>query len=146
MDFFDRCSFLKLNPVLLARHLQYRVEVFLQVIVLNRPLGKVKYHAILVDFQVRGSPHIHSFSWILNASVLSKDNINEYISFVDNIVITALPGIDNETELFELVTTYQVYSNSKSCRKHKNQACRYNFAKYFTDRTIVAGPLPSDIR
>ena len=33
MDFFDRCSFLNLNAVLLARHFQYRKEVFFQVIV-----------------------------------------------------------------------------------------------------------------
>ena len=61
MDFFDQCSFLNLNPVLLARHFQYKVEVFFQVIVLNGSLGKVKYHAIRVEFQVRASPHIHSF-------------------------------------------------------------------------------------
>ena len=61
MDFFDRFSFLNLNPVLLARHFQYRVEVFFQVIVLNGQLGKVKYHAIRVEFQVCDSPHIHSF-------------------------------------------------------------------------------------
>ena len=29
MDFFDRCSFLNLNPVLLARHFQYRVGIIL---------------------------------------------------------------------------------------------------------------------
>ena len=127
MDFFDRFSFLNLNPVLLARHFQYRVEVFFQVIVLNGQLGKVKYHAIRVEFQVCDSPHIHSFLQILNPPVLSKDNINEYISFVDNIITTSLPDTDNEPELFELVTTYQVHSHSKSCRKYKNHACRYNF-------------------
>ena len=36
-------------------------------------------------------------------------------------------------------------SHSKSCRKYKNQACRYNFRKNFTDTTIVAVPLPSDM-
>ena len=71
MDFFERCTYLDMNPVLLARHFQYRVEVFFKVIITNGPLGKVKYHAIRVDFQVRGSPHIHSFLWIVNAPILS---------------------------------------------------------------------------
>ena len=79
MSYFERCSFLNLNPVLLARHFQYRVEVFFKEIVLNGPLGKVTYYAIRVEFQVRGSAHIHSFLWVLNAPVLTDDNINEYI-------------------------------------------------------------------
>ena len=96
MDFFDRCSFLNLSPVLLARHFHYRVEVFFQDIVLNGPLGKIKNHATPVEFQVHGSPQIHSFLWILNHTVLSKDNINEYIFIVDNIVSTSLADTDNE--------------------------------------------------
>ena len=71
MDFFERCTYLDMNPVLLARHFQYRVEVFFKVIITNEPLGKVKYHAIRVDFQVPGSPHIHSFLWIVNTPILS---------------------------------------------------------------------------
>ena len=50
MEFFERCTYLNMNPVLLARHFQYRVEVFFKVIVINGPLGKVKYHAIRDEF------------------------------------------------------------------------------------------------
>ena len=42
-------------------------------------LVKVKYHAIRVEFQVRGSPHIHSFIWVIDAPILTKDNIGEYV-------------------------------------------------------------------
>ena len=58
-----------MNPVLLARHLQYRCETFFNVIVVDVSLGKVKYHAIRVEFQVRGSLFIHSLLWILNEAV-----------------------------------------------------------------------------
>ena len=54
--------------------------------------------------------------WILKAPVLRKGNINEYISCVNNTAATSLPDTDNEPELFELVTTYQVHSHSKSCQ------------------------------
>ena len=43
------------------------MEVFFKEIIVNGPLGKVKYYAIRVEFQVRGSPHIHSFLCVLNA-------------------------------------------------------------------------------
>ena len=83
---------LNLNPVLLARHFQHRIENFFQVIFLDGPLGKVKYHAIQIDFQVLGSPHVHSFLWVLDAPILNKDNIDEYILFVDSIVKATLPN------------------------------------------------------
>ena len=43
-----------------------------------------------------------------------------------------------------MVTTYQVFqvhSHSKSCRKYNNNR-RYNFSKFFSNRTILAAPLP----
>ena len=61
MSYEECCNLLNSNPVLLARHFQYRVELFFKEMVVNVPLGKVEYYAIRVEFQVRGSPHIHSF-------------------------------------------------------------------------------------
>ena len=105
MNFFERCTYLNMNPVLLAQHFQYRVEVFFKVIVINEPLGKVKYHAVRIEFQVRGSPHVHSFLWIVNAPILSKDNVVEYTQFIDGIVKAFVPDIHENRELFDLVTT-----------------------------------------
>ena len=34
--------------------------------------GKVTYYAIRIEFQERGSPHVHSFIWILNPPKLSE--------------------------------------------------------------------------
>ena len=142
MDFFTRCTYLNQNPVLLARYFQHRVEMFFKVIVIDGPLGKVKYHAIRIEFQVRGSPHIHSFLWIHDAPILNIDNISTYVNFVDGIVVATLPDIVADPDLFDLVVTYQIHSHSKSCRKYKNDMCRYHFRKFFTEWTIVARPLP----
>ena len=46
LDYFQCCSYLNLNPVVLALHFQDRVEIFFKTIVLDVILGKVKYHAI----------------------------------------------------------------------------------------------------
>ena len=64
---------------LLARHFQHRVEIFFKkiLIIKDGPLRKVKYCAIRVEFQFRGSPHIHSFLWVLNALTLAENTINE---------------------------------------------------------------------
>ena len=141
----ERCNLLNSNPVLVARHFQYRVEVFFKEIVIDGPLGKTKYYVIRVEFQVRGSPHIHSFLWMVNAPSFTKSNKEEYVKYVDNIVHAYLPDEAQQPELYNLVKTYQLHRHSKTCRKYKNQACRFHFGKFFSKRTIVAEPLSSDI-
>ena len=145
---FKSCfiSFIIISLLLVfIRNFQYRVEVFFKEIVVDGPLRKVTYYAIRVEFQVRGSPHIHSFLWVLNAPVLTNYNIDEYITFVDAVIKAYVPDIDENSELHKLVTTYQIHSHSKSCRKYKNQDCQYHFGRFFTDHTIIAVPLPKDL-
>ena len=57
MNYFDKAKIANSNPVFLARHFKYRVEVFFKEIVSDGPLGKIKHYAIRVNFQVRSSPH-----------------------------------------------------------------------------------------
>ena len=74
-----------------------------------------------------------------------NNNIDEYIKFIDSVVKAFVLNPVENSELFHLVTTYQVHSHSKSCRKYKNERCRYHFGKFFTDRTIIALPLLEDL-
>ena len=146
MDYLERCNILNSNPILLARHFQYRVELFFRLIVVNGPLGKVKYYAIRVEFQVRGSPHIHSFLWVLGAPKLTKETKDEYIRYADQVIKANLPDPEHDFDLFNLVRTYQIHSHSRSCRKYKNVECRYNFGKFFTDHTIILESLPEELK
>ena len=146
LSYYDRCKILNNNTVVMAKHFQYRVEVFFKEIILDGPLGKVKCYAIRVEFQFRGSPHIHSFLWVVNAPVLRKDTKDIYIQFINQIVKADIPDEREKPELHKLVKTYQLHCHSsKSCRKYKNVDCRYSFGKYFTDKTIVAEPLPEEM-
>ena len=52
--------------------------MFFKEIVVDGSLQKTKYFGIHVEFQRRGSPHIHSFLWIVNAATLSKDKKEQY--------------------------------------------------------------------
>lgn len=104
-------------------------------------MGEIKYYEY-VEFQVRGSTHIHSLLWVLNAPTLNSENKEEYITFVDGIIKCELPNKETNPDLYKLVSTYQTHSHSKSCRKYKKKKCRYSFGKFFTDHTIVAEPLP----
>ena len=52
--------------------------------------------------------------------------------------------------MFELAKTYQIHHHSKTCRKYRNEKCRFNFGKFFTSHAIIGQPLkdhiPQDVR
>ena len=77
------------------------MQVFFKEIVLDGPLRKTKYYALRIEFQERGSPHVHAFVWILDAPRIS-DEI-EYKSFVERTISAVLPDPESELGLFELV-------------------------------------------
>ena len=47
--------------------------------------------------------------------------------------------------MFELVKTYQIHHHSKTCRKYKNEKCRFRFGKSFTNTTIIAQTLADSV-
>ena len=51
----------------MTKHFHYKLEVFFDEIILDALLGKTKYYAIPIEYQDRGSLHVHSFIWIFNA-------------------------------------------------------------------------------
>ena len=52
------------NPVLIARHFHYGVEVFLKGMIIYVPSREHGY-VVRVEFQVSGSPRTHCFLWVL---------------------------------------------------------------------------------
>ena len=129
LSYKDRCDLLNSNPVVVARHFQFRVELFFKKILMNGQLGKLKCHAIRVEFQVRGSPHVHAFLWMENPIVLTEETMQQYTQFVESTVNVSLSP-QNKT-LSSLVKTFQIHKHSKTCRKFKNQNCRFHFGKFF---------------
>ena len=137
LSYMERTEILQSNPVVLARHFQYRLECYFKHIISKGALGgKLKHYAIRIEFQARGTPHAHCLIWIEDAPILTHETIHEYSEFIDKIIKCDLPE-DKTSELFDLVKTYQIHRHSKSCRKYKNQSCRYHFGKFFTERTII---------
>ena len=108
-------------------------------------MGKILYDAIRIEFQFRGSPHAHCFIWIKECPILNEENIEDFIRFIDKHVSAVLPDPVTCPVLHNLVKTYQTHTHSKTCRKYKNLACRFNFGYFFTEKTIVAEPLPTSM-
>ena len=82
----------------MVKHFQSKVEVFFKEIILDGRLGKTKYYAILIEFQERGSPHVHSFIWIFNAPNIQNETA--YIKFIEKTTNAQLPDHLKKAELF----------------------------------------------
>ena len=138
---------LNLNPVVVAKHFQYRVEMFFKGVLMTNasPIGKIIYYALRIEFQMRGSPHLHALIWTSDCPTLTDGNIQAYTEFVDKHVQAPLPNKDADSKLHELVATYQKHTHSKTCRKYKNIPCRFNFGQFFTHKTMVAKPLSDNL-
>ena len=83
--------------------------------------------------------------WTSDCPELTKNTKDAYIDYIDQHVHAYLPGKETDSQLYDLVKTYQTHNHSKTCGKYKNVECRFNFGQFFTDNTIVAEPLPEDM-
>ena len=56
---------LNLNLDIVAKHFQHRVETFFIEALLSKskPIGKIAYYALRIEFQMTGSPHLHALMW-----------------------------------------------------------------------------------
>lgn len=105
MLFFERCTYLNLNPVLLACYFQYWVEIFFKAI--HGPLGKVKYHTLRVESQVCRSPHVYSFSWIIDDSEAKKQAVKK-------------ESVGNKSEYDKMKSIAKASATKRECFVQKN--------------------------
>ena len=84
LTYNERCLMLNLNPVIVAKHFQYRVETFFTEVLMTKanPIGKIVYYALRIEFQMRGSPHLHALIWTSDCPELSHESKDDYIQFV----------------------------------------------------------------
>ena len=105
LSYDERCRLLNLNPVIVAKHFQYRVETFFTEILLTNahPIGKIIYYALRIEFQMRGSPHLHALIWTSDCPKLTQEIKQDYIEYVDQHVQAYLPDKDKDPDLYESV-------------------------------------------
>ena len=130
LNYFERCNILNSNAVLLARHFQYRVEIFFKEILIIRdgPLWTEAHHIYIVLFGYSMLQHLRKHNkwiyWIFRLCSLWKFAIRRRgFTFVS------------------IGKTFQIHCHSQPCPKYKNSKCRFTFGRFFTDKTIISIPL-----
>lgn len=139
LEWADRCDLLRRNPVTAARMFDFRWHCFLREVLMSpmHPIGKIKDYFYRVEFQQRGSPHVHCLFWVEDAPIIDKNKDEEVVQFIDKYVTCELPS-DDDT-LLDTVTSVQQHSkrHSKTCEKNKT-VCRFNFPRPVSARTFIS--------
>lgn len=94
-----------LNPVIVAKHFQYRVETFFTEVLLTnaKPFGKIVNYTLCIEFQMRVSPHLHALIWCDDCPKLNGNNKQAYVDYIDKHVQAYLPSKAEDAGLHDLV-------------------------------------------
>ena len=126
----DSSNLVRENPVLTALSFEKKWKALLNNVILGKEkcLGKIVDYFARVEFQNRGSPHMHMFFWVEGAPNFETGKNEEIVNFIDRYISCSLP--DDEI-MCELVKKVQTHKHKFACtRKHKGkQVCRFAFPK-----------------
>ncbi|XP_026120183.1 LOW QUALITY PROTEIN: uncharacterized protein LOC113099530, partial [Carassius auratus] len=149
LDWSEKCGLIRRNPVTAARMFDHRWHCFLKNVIMSpaKPIGEIKDYFYRVEFQQRGSPHVHCLFWVEDAPKLNDhdaDNDALVADFIDTYITCETPP-ENDTVLYETVNSVQKHStrHSKTCRK-KNTVCRFNFPRPPSSRTFITRETNAD--
>lgn len=140
LSWIEKCELIKKDPVTCSRYFDHRFRMFMSQILRgkNHPLGKIVDFFYRVEFQQRGSPHIHLLLWIEYAPIYGKATNEEIQNIVDKHATCS-----KNDDIAELVN-YQTHRHSRTCKSGGKNICRFNFPLPPLPETLILEPLNDD--
>ncbi|CAC5399806.1 unnamed protein product [Mytilus coruscus] len=123
MSWEERCSLIRKNPITAARQFDYRVQQFVVLVIKARVLGNISDYYYRVEFQQRGSPHIHMVLWSSDAPDFESAEEQVIADFVDLYISCNLPDEEDDEKFHSLVNSLKRHVHSQICRK-TGKKCR----------------------
>ncbi|PIK45760.1 hypothetical protein BSL78_17400 [Apostichopus japonicus] len=142
MNWNDKSNLIQSDPVTCARHFDYMFRRFLNDFLYSsyHPIGEIIDDFYRVEFQQRGSPHIHMLVWVKDAPLYGNAAATDIVSFIDQYVTCNKPP-DTVNQTVNL----QSHSHAKTCRKKRQGVCRFGFPIPPMPRTMILVPLEGKV-
>jgi hypothetical protein len=133
----EKSKLIKSDPVTCARYFDHRVQSFINLVLKHqsRPIGNILDFFYRVEFQQRGSPHIHMIMWIKDAPVHGVSSDRAVAIFVDKYITCC------NDESIPILINYQTHRHAQTCKKGGKKICRFNFPVPPMPETVVLHPL-----
>ncbi|KAK3099796.1 hypothetical protein FSP39_009735 [Pinctada imbricata] len=144
MTWDEKCRLIQSDPITCARVFDHSVSAFLSTFIHSEchPLSEVQDFFYRVEYQQRGSPHIHMMVWCKDSPTFGKDSDEEVCEFIDKFI--TCNSITDKTNLTELIGL-QNHRHSHTCKKKREKVCRFGFPKPPLEKTTILYPLEEDI-
>ena len=140
----EKCRLIQSDPATCARHFDRQVQLLFKFLKDDvEPLGPLVDYFYRVEFQQRGSPHIHCLLWIKDSPKIEGD-AEDVIEFIDKYISCSKPTMEYDEEMSALVAN-QMHRHSHTCRKGRKFQCRFGFPKPPMANTVILEPLPVDM-
>ena len=118
MSYQTKVDWINKNPFLVSTYINdvFREFVF-GFLMKTKVLGEITDYVIKVEFQGRGTPHIHLFLWIKDAPVYGVNSDEEVCEFIDKYISCSIPSISEDEELHNLVVRCQTHVLNLNVKK-----------------------------
>ena len=139
-----RADLIRRDPVTCARYFDHRSKELFKVLRSEvSPLGKLTDYYLRIEFQQRGSPHVHSLLWVADAPKYGHNPLHEVIEFIDRTISCKLP--DETSVLTEEDIKLQRHKHTHTCYKKKSfRRCRFGIPYPPMVSTQIIEPLEFD--
>ena len=121
------------NPVLAAFYFERKWKALLKHVLLGKTsaLGKIIDYFARVEFQNRGSPHMHMFLWVIDGPDITSADHDTIVSFIDKHISCSLPAEMGERAMLDLVAKVQSHKHTFTCQKRTKGKliCRFGYPK-----------------
>ena len=133
-----RTRLVQADPVTCVRHFDHRVSRFIETVLKSpeSPLGILQDYFYRVEFQQRGSPHIHMLAWIDNSPKYNEATDAEVLNYIDQ-VSSCSAAVSRE---FKEYLDFQKHKHSRTCRKGGKPVCRFGIPFPPMRNTKILGP------
>ena len=143
LSWFEKAELIKNDPVTCTRHFDHQVKTFINSVLFSsqHPIGKVTDFFYKVEFQMRGSPHIHMLIWVEDSPKLddSVESQAAVVAFIDRYITC------RRNKKIKGLVNVQEHSHSRTCKKKNKNECRFNFSQPPMQQTCILGPLDGEI-
>lgn len=150
LTFEEKSRLIRDDPVTCALYFNHRFRKVIQLwrTTSDGPFGDYDVADLFfrIEFQHRGSPHVHMVVWLNGAPRLDpevQESIDETIAFVDELITT-----DTDAEDVKDVIFTQKHKCRRQCMRfvRGKEVCRFSFPQFPMDQTRFIQPVPEEAK
>ena len=143
MSFQEKCRLVAKHPAACSRYFHHRVQKFIRLILMNAnsQFGHMKDYCYRVEFQKRGSPHIHAIAWT-DLPTLEANPPEVICAKIDECISCSTNVTPEEQPFLQL----QIHRHSRTCHRliSGKRVCRFGFPIPPMDKTRILDVLPPE--